>query len=87
MSDALYFTRLRWVEGCGVAKYHGRSVKLDSAPDILGLLIVELIYTPEMAVGVVRETRAPLNLRELRPNEIAACDAFLRRTVLHPGET
>jgi hypothetical protein len=83
VSDDLYFTRLRWGHGRGVAKYHGRVVVLTAPPDILGLAIDELIYTPETAVAVVCEVGRPQ--RELRPNEIAACDALLKLTFAPPS--
>lgn len=84
MSDALYFTRLHWGQGRGVAKMQGRSVPLYEPPAIAGLAIEELIYTPEVHVAVVQEVGKAK--RELLPHEIAACAAFLRRTVWR-GET
>lgn len=84
MSDALYYTRLHWGQGRGVAKMSGKTVQLFEPPAIAGLLIAELIYTPEVHVAVVQEVGKPK--RELLPAEILACAAFLRRTVW-AGET
>jgi hypothetical protein len=79
VSDDLYFTRLRWsdAKGDGLAKLHGRSVRLTERPD-LGFEFVELIYTPELHSARVR--LLDQRWRDLRPEQIAACDLFLKRS-------
>jgi hypothetical protein len=84
MSDDLFYTRLRWSNGHGIAKYRNRIVVLTEAPDISRDVVVEIIYTPEVGVARVRTFSKPW--RDLLPDEIAACDSYLR-IATGPGET
>lgn len=75
MSDDLWFTTLRWTRGAGVAKLRGRVAILATKPAI-GCDFDELVYRPEIALARVR--LAGGGTRELRPDEIAACDRILK---------
>jgi len=78
MSDDLFYTRLRWANGKGIAKYKGCVVALTEPPDVVDATVVELIYTPEVHVCRVRTFGSPW--RDLVPNEIEVCMTFLRKT-------
>lgn len=78
MSDDLFYTRLRWSSGHGIAKYKGRVTELTQAPEIAGFPVAELIHTPEVHSSWVRFFGTPW--RELLPEEIIACDEILRAT-------
>lgn len=83
MSDALYFVRLRWSGGGGIAKRGGLIVRLDAAPDLGGGPVHELDYSPAIGVREVRprciderrdmtlaeEARAVALLREMCPSQ------------------
>lgn len=84
MSDDLFYTRLRWSNGQGIAKFRNRIVVLTEAPDISRETVVELVYTPEVRVAWVRTFDSPW--RELLPYEIEACESYLR-IATGPGET
>lgn len=78
MSDALYSTRLRWHNGRGVARLHGRSIRLDAAPDLGAGPVLEMDYTPEVHCVEIR-MRACESVREMTQQEIHAADRLLRR--------
>lgn len=83
MSDALYSTRLRWCNGHGVARLHGRSVPLTEAPVLDGRPVHAVDYTPE--VGCVEIQRRPCDPRgDMTAGEIADADRLLRRVVGGP---
>lgn len=54
MTDALYATRLRWSNGGGVAKLHGRAVALTAAPVLGGVAVHFVDYTPEVHCVEIR---------------------------------
>jgi len=78
VSDALYSTRLRWHNGRGVARLHGRSISLDAAPDLGAGPVWEMDYTPEVACVEIR-SRSCDSVREMTQQEIHAADRLLRR--------
>ena len=78
MSDAYFATRLRFHDGRGLAKLHGKSLVLLDAPLICGVLVVELDYAPETGTAELRPTRSEKR-REMYRDEIAACDELLLR--------
>jgi hypothetical protein len=80
VSDALYFTRLRWHSGGGIAKLHGRAVTLDAAPDLGAGPVHEVDYAPEAGCWELRE-RACDARRDMTAAEIRAADALLRAAV------
>ena len=80
MSDALYSTRLRWAQGRGVARMHGRSVPLAEAPTLDGVQVHAVDYTPEVhCVEIQPNASGPR--REMTAGEIADADKLLRRLV------
>lgn len=79
MSHALYFTRLWFVYGRGIAKLHGRQVKL-TAPPLEGY--EEIDYTPEVHCCRIRPRFG--GWRDMESDEIAAADALLWRLLPAP---
>lgn len=77
MSDNLYFTRLRFTCGSGVAKLHGRTVVLAECPQFLPQRLAEVDYMPEVHACQVRDEFG--GWREMKDFEIAAADALLRK--------
>lgn len=78
MSADLYSTLLRWgPNGTGLAKLHGQRVVLTERPE-LGVPYFELDYVPQVRMRMLRE-RACDPRRDMRDEEVAAADAFLRR--------
>lgn len=77
MSDALYCTRLRWQNGRGVAKLHGRAMVLISAPEFWFGAVDMIDYTPEVGCVEIRP-RACDPVREMTRDEIHAADRLLR---------
>lgn len=77
MSDDLYFTRLRFTGRSGIAKLHGRAVKLAVCPQFLPQRIAEVDYAPELHACLVRDECA--GWREMKDIEIAAADALLHQ--------
>ena len=82
MSHALYFTRLFWDGRRGVAKLHGRTVELSSAPELPGAPVDLLDYAPE--VGCAEILRRGDRRRSMEPDEIAAADSLLRNITEAP---
>lgn len=82
MSDALYSTRLRWANGRGVARLHGRSVPLAEPPVLDGVAVHAVDYTPEVSVYEVQRRACDPRV-EMTAGEIADADRLLRRLV--PG--
>lgn len=78
MSDLLYCTRLRWHNGRGVARLHGRSIELDEAPDLGAGPVESMDYTPEVGCVEIRD-RACDSVRQMTAAEIHAADRLLRR--------
>ena len=76
MSHALYATRLYWAGGRGIAKLHGREVKLTAPPHLPGLELDAIDYTPEVRCAMVMPRRA--GWRDMTREEIAAADQLLR---------
>lgn len=76
MSHALYFTRLFWDGRRGVAKLHGRTVYLASAPGLPGAEVQMVDYAPEVACAEI--LRAGEKRRSMTVDEILAADQFLR---------
>lgn len=80
MTDALYATRLRWSNGSGIAKLHGRAVALTAAPVLGGVAVHFVDYTPLIRCREVR--RRPCDpVDDMTDDEVAAADALLRRVV------
>ena len=79
MSDAYYLTRLRYYAYSGTAKLHGHHVPLTDAPVICGDVVVSIDYIPE--VGLRQIQMRGEGPRDMRPDEIAAADQFLRDAV------
>lgn len=80
MSDALYSTRLRWCNGAGVARMHGRSIPLTEAPRLAGQAVHAVDYTPEVhCIEIQRRACDPR--ADMTAAEIAEADALLRRLV------
>jgi hypothetical protein len=77
MSTNLYSTVLVWAgTRGGVAKLHGRQVKLIAAPAIAGLRIAQIDYRPE--IGERRVMPCAEAWREMHDREVRAADALLR---------
>lgn len=77
MGDDLYFTRLRWHAGRGIAKLHGRVVVLERAPVLAGIAVHECDYAPEISLRIVQR-RACDPRDDMTPTEIADADKMLR---------
>jgi hypothetical protein len=78
MSVDLYWTRLYWDNGKGVAKQDGVSVDL-TAPPVIGGVEVDMIdYAPETKTYFMRLPYE--GSREMRTDERAATAAFLNLT-------
>lgn len=75
MSHALYFTRLFWDGRRGVAKLHGRTVYLASAPRLPGAEVQMVDYAPEVCCREI--VRAGERRREMTADEIRGADALL----------
>ena len=77
MSTNLYSTVLVWAGARGgVAKLHGRQVKLIAAPTIAGLRIAQIDYRPE--IGERRVMPCAEAWREMHDREVSEADALLR---------
>ena len=76
MSDALYYTRLRFHNGLGLAKKHGTTVTLTSAPDLGRGPVHELDYVPEIDQAEVAMTTRE-RPRRMSLHEIHAADDLL----------
>lgn len=80
MSDELYRSRLRFSGRAGVAKLHGRSVLLATAPDLGAGPVHAVDYVPE--VGIAEVVPRPCDpRRDMTPAEVAAADALLAALV------
>ena len=80
MTDALYSTRLRWANGRGVAKLHGRAVDLTEPPQLVGLAVHAVDYTPEIRCTEIQR-RAVDPRDDMTAAEVEEADALLRRLV------
>lgn len=79
-----YATRLRWANGSGVAKLHGKAVALAEPPILLGAPVHGIDYTPEVACFEV--WRTPWSgASELTAEEIKEADKLLVRLVNGPA--
>jgi hypothetical protein len=77
VSSLLYATRLLYIEGrIGIAKLQGVGRKIVQPPQIAGLQVMEIDYTPEVRVARIREVHQ--GWREMERHEIAAADAYLK---------
>ena len=77
MSLDLYSTALIWYgQRGGVAKLHGRVVRLTEAPRLRGLRVEGVDYRPE--IGEQRIQLHAEGWREMLPSEVAAADEYLR---------
>jgi hypothetical protein len=80
VSTALYATVLRWGNRGGVAKLHGKSVHLDSAPHLCDGQVHALDYIPE--IGLHRIQRRAIDpADDMTPDEVRAADALLAHLV------
>lgn len=77
MSDDLYFTRLRFTRGSGVAKLHGSALPLAECPQFLAVEIEEVDYMPEVHAWRIRERNA--GWRDMDGQEVQAADTLLHR--------
>ena len=78
MNDDLCYTRLRWHNGVGLAKKHGTTVTVATAPDLGRGPVHYLMYTPENGESeVAMGTRD--SPRRMHDDEIHAADALLER--------
>lgn len=84
MSHALYATRLYWVGMRGIAKLHGRQVKLVAPPHLPGLRVDALDYVPEIRLCSVMPYGH--GWRDMTPDEVRAADVLLRE-LTHPEPT
>jgi hypothetical protein len=75
MSHALYTTRLYWAGGRGIAKLHGREVRLTAPPHLPGMEIEAVDYTPEVRCAMVMPRRG--GWREMTSDEIHEADQLL----------
>ena len=76
MSDALYYTRLRFRHGVGLAKKHGTTISLAVAPDLGSGPVHQLDYIPEIDQADVR-THKRETVRRMTQHEIHAADELL----------
>jgi hypothetical protein len=76
MSDELFNTRLRWCNGRGIAKFHGRIVPLTEPPVLAGEPVHMVDYTPEVRCLEIRR-RAVDQVDRMTHHEIADADALL----------
>jgi len=67
----------------GVAKLHGRQVKLIAAPAIAGLRIAQIDYRPE--IGERRVMPCAEAWREMHDREVEAADALLQTLTNDPA--
>lgn len=79
MSHALYLTRLYWAGGRGIAKLHGKEVRLSAPPHLPGLEVDAVDYTPEVHVAMVMPRR--YGWRDMTADEVSAADALLRQLI------
>lgn len=77
MSDDLYFARLRYTRGNGVAKLHGHALVLNECPQFLAVEIEEVDYAPEVKAWRVRDRNC--GWRDMQSHEAQAADALLHR--------
>lgn len=77
MSNALYATRLVWDGRQGIAKLHGREVRLTAKPEIHGLEFASIDYVPEIGCWLLR----PIGDRErdLTGEEVRRIDHYLAK--------
>lgn len=75
MSHALYTTRLYWAGGRGIAKLHGREVKLTAPPHLPGLEVDAIDYAPEVRCAMVMPRRD--GWRDMTRDEIHKADQLL----------
>jgi hypothetical protein len=75
MSLDLYSTALVWHGYRGIAKLHGRVVRLDAAPELPGDRVVMIDYRPEIAERRIQ--RYDEAARDMLPHEVSAADAML----------
>jgi hypothetical protein len=84
MSTNLYSTVLIWAGARGgVAKMHGRQVKLTAAPTIAGLRVAQIDYRPE--IGERRVMPCSEAWREMHDREVRAADALLQALTNDPA--
>jgi hypothetical protein len=77
MSARLYVTGLWFYTGRGGrAKLYARERKLIEAPLLVGLVLEEIEYVPEVRVARLRERCS--GWRDMEAHEIKAADAYLR---------
>ena len=73
MSDALYYTRLRFHNGLGLAKRHGMTVSIAAGPDLGSGPVHQLDYIPEIdQADLSMDKREPL--RRMTRAEIRAAE-------------
>lgn len=76
MSDSLYWARLRWHNGLGVAKSNGTTVSLSVAPDLGSGPVHQLDYVPEIdQADVAMDVREPM--RRMTLHEIHTAGELL----------
>ena len=78
MSDALYWTRLRWHGTTGIAKMHGTTVTIETQPDLGSGALHALLYTPEIGERQVQRSNR-LDWEPMTDDEVAAADRLLRK--------
>jgi hypothetical protein len=77
VSHNYYATRLLFIEGrIGIAKLQGAGKKIVLPPQLPGLEVMEIDYTPEVSVARLREKNQ--GWRDMEQHEIRAADAFLK---------
>lgn len=77
MSLDLYWTRLVWGGGRGVAKKDGRLVQIVDAPRIAGAEVEGLDFAPEVECYQILPQRG--GWREMSTTEISECWQLLER--------
>lgn len=79
MSNDLYWTRLVWTGGRGVAKLDGTEIRLPAPPHLKAVEIDGLDYAPDVSCFQIMPRRS--GWRDMTPDEIAECKALLQRLI------
>lgn len=83
MSNDLYWTVLEWHSNRGIAKMHGMTVSLKSAPVLDGYDVTAMRYIPEIGEAQVQPEPGQ-HWRRMTSEEIRDADKLLRTLTAFP---